>query len=59
MLATVHAADIQDHDGRVLLKATIFKMFPFLAKFYADSGYHARLFNPAVGVPVSRWCNTI
>jgi hypothetical protein len=39
MLAAVHAADIQDRDGGVLLMATLFGLFPFLLKLYADSGY--------------------
>lgn len=39
MLAVVHAADIQDRDGGVVLMATMFGLFPFLLKLYADSGY--------------------
>jgi transposase len=37
--AIVHAADIQDRDGGALLLATLFGMFPFLLKLYADGGY--------------------
>jgi transposase len=37
--AVVHAADIQDRDGGVLLMSTLFGLFPFLLKLYADSGY--------------------
>ena len=39
MHAVVHAADIQDRDGGVLLMATLFGLYPFLLKLYADSGY--------------------
>ncbi len=44
MLAIVHAADLQDRDGGVLLMATMFGLFPFLLKLYADSGYQAPKF---------------
>ena len=39
MHAVVHAADIQDRNGGVLLMATLFGAFPFLLKLYADGGY--------------------
>jgi transposase len=39
MQAIVHSADLQDRDGGVLLMASMFGMFPFLLKLYADSGY--------------------
>jgi len=39
MHAVVHAADIQDRDGGVLVMATLFGFYPFLLKLYADSGY--------------------
>jgi len=52
MHAIVHAADIQDasgdseaaslresRDGGVLLIATLFGVYPFLLKLYADGGY--------------------
>ncbi len=39
MHAIVHAADVQDRDGGVLLMATLFGAYPFLLKLYADSGY--------------------
>jgi transposase len=44
MGAAVHAADIQDRDGGVLLMATLFWLFPFLLKLYADSGYQGPKF---------------
>jgi transposase len=40
----VHAADIQDRDGGVLLMSMMFGMFPFLLKLYADGGYRGPQF---------------
>jgi transposase len=40
----VHAADIQDRDGGVLLMATVFGLYPFLLKLYADAGYRGPKF---------------
>src|SRR4051812_9317598 len=37
--AIVHAADIQDREGGVLLMATLFGLYPFRLKLYADGGY--------------------
>ena len=37
--ATVHAADIQDHDGAVPLLASIRTAFPWLRHVFADGGY--------------------
>ena len=39
MHAVVHAADIQDRDGGVLVMATLFGLYPFLLRLYADGGY--------------------
>ena len=36
--AIVHPADIQDRDGGILLLATLFGMYPFLKKLFADGG---------------------
>ena len=44
MHAIVHAADVQDRDGGVLLMASLFGLFPFLLKLYADSGYQGPKF---------------
>ena len=46
--AIVHAADIQDRDGGELVMATMFGMFPFLLKLYADGGYQGPLFRAAL-----------
>lgn len=48
MHAIVHAADIQDRDGGVLVMATLFGLYPFLMKLYADGGYQGPLFRAAV-----------
>ena len=44
MQAIVHSADIQDRDGGVLLMSSLFGLFPFLIKLYADSGYQGPKF---------------
>ena len=46
--AIVHPADIQDRDGGVLLLSTLFGMYPFLAKLFADAGYQGPQFADAV-----------
>jgi transposase len=44
----VHAADIQDRDGGAMLMATLFGLFPFLTKLYADGGYQGPVFQEAM-----------
>jgi len=39
MSALVHTADIQDRDGGVLVMASLFGLYPFLLRLYADGGY--------------------
>lgn len=46
--AVVHPADIQDRDGGVLLLATLFGMYPFLKKLFADGGYQGTKFQNAL-----------
>jgi transposase len=46
--AIVHAADIQDRDGGAMLMATLFGLFPFLTKVYADGGYQGPVFQKAM-----------
>ena len=48
MHAIVHAADIQDRDGGVLLMATLFGLYPFFMKLYADGGYQRPAFQEAM-----------
>ncbi|MCW2604179.1 MAG: putative transposase [Pseudonocardiales bacterium] len=40
----MHAADIQDRDGGVMLMSSLFGLFPFLLRLYADSGYQGPKF---------------
>ena len=49
MHALVHAADIQDRDGGVLVMATLFGLYPFLLKLYADGGYAGATPSPSRG----------
>ena len=46
--AVVHRADIQDRDGGILLLATLFGMYPFLKKLFADAGYQGPHFQKAL-----------
>jgi putative transposase len=46
--AIVHAADVQDRDGGILLLATLFGQFPFLQKLFADSAYQGPIFANAL-----------
>jgi transposase len=52
--AIVHSAGIQDRDGGVLLITTLFGMFPFLLKLYADGGYQGPQFQSALKRVLSR-----
>src|ERR1035437_9086951 len=47
--AIVHPADIQDRDGGLLLLASLFGMYPFLKKLFADGGYQGPLVQKALG----------
>ena len=44
MHAVVHPADIQDRDGGILVMATLFGLYPFLKKLFADGGYQGPQF---------------
>lgn len=44
MHALVHSAGIQDRDGGVWVMATLFGLYPFLLKLYADGGYQSPRF---------------
>jgi transposase len=65
MHAIVHAADIQDRDGGVLVIATLFGLYPFLLRLYADAGYQGPMFQQGlartrreVNVEIMRRCDT-
>jgi transposase len=44
----VHPADIQDRDGGALVLSTLFGMYPFLRKLFADGGYQGPRFQKAL-----------
>jgi transposase len=46
--AVVHSAGLQDRDGGVLVMATLFGLYPFLRKLYADGGYQGPKFQAAL-----------
>ena len=54
MQAIIHAADVQDRDGGELLMATLFGLYPFLLKLYADGGYQGEAFQRALNAVCSR-----
>src|SRR5246127_132491 len=49
MHAVIHAADVQDRDGGVLVMSSLFGLYPFLLKLYADGGYQGPQFKAALG----------
>ena len=54
MHAIVHRTDVQDRDGGVLLMATVFGLYPFLVKLYADGGYQGAQFQDALRAILER-----
>jgi len=52
--AVVHPADIQDRDGGILVLSTMFGLYPFLSKLFADAGYQG----PQFAAPWPRFCLT-
>ena len=48
MHAVVHPANIQDRDGGLLVLATLFGLYPFLLKLFADGGYQGPQFRRAL-----------
>jgi len=45
--AIVTSADVQDRDGGAWLLSTLFGLYPFLTKLYADGGYQGPAFRAA------------
>lgn len=54
MQAIVHAADIQDRDGGIVLMASLFGLYPFLLKLYADGGYQGEQFQTGMRRALAR-----
>jgi transposase len=54
LMAIVHAADVQDRDGGALLMASLFGLYPFLMKLYADAGYQGPQFQSALRKVMTR-----
>ena len=54
MQAMVHAADLQDRDGGVLLMTGLFGLFPFLMTLYADGGYQGDRFRNSLRQAMAR-----
>jgi transposase len=52
--AVVHPADIQDRDGGILLLSTLFGLFPFLKKLFADGGYQGPQFEQSLAKALPR-----
>jgi transposase len=48
LFAILHAADIQDRDGGILLMTALLKAYPGLMKLYADGGYQGPKFSEAL-----------
>jgi Transposase DDE domain len=46
--AIVQTADIQDRDGGVLVLSTLFGLYPFLKKLFADGGFQGPQFEHAL-----------
>ncbi len=44
----VHTADIQDRDGGLLALSTMFGLYPFLTRVFADGGYQGPKFREAL-----------
>jgi len=44
MHAVLYPADIQERDGGAMLMGTLFGLYPFLLKLYADGGYRESVF---------------
>ena len=48
MQALVTPANVQDRDGGIALLSTLFGLFPFLEKLFADSAYQGPVFHTAL-----------
>jgi transposase len=44
MAAIIHPANLHDRDGGLLLMSSLFGLFPFVEKLFADGGYTGKTF---------------
>jgi transposase len=54
MHGLVHAADVHDSEGGTWLMATLFGLYPFLRKLFADSAYRGAKFQAAATRAVAK-----
>jgi transposase len=54
MHAIVHSADVQDRDGGIIVMATLFGLYPFLLKLYADGGYSGEAFQRGANKAIAK-----
>ena len=50
----VTAADVQDRDGGLAVLVTLFGLYPFLRKLFADSAYEGPIFHSALANILTR-----
>jgi transposase len=48
--ALVTPADVQDHDGGLMVLSTLFGQFPFLKKLFADAAYTGPVFHDGLAL---------
>lgn len=53
MAAIVHSASLSDRDGGVMLVRTLFGLYPFLGRLFADGGYSGKPFRDAIKCTVA------
>ena len=55
MHAVVHPADVQERDGGILVLATLFGLYPFLKRLFADGGYQGPKFRAELASCCQGW----
>ena len=48
--ALVTSADVQDRDGGLMVLSTLFGLFPFLKRLFADSAYAGPIFHDGLAL---------
>jgi len=56
LFAILHAADIQDRDGGILLITTLLKAYPRLLKLSADGDYQGPIFFQKIQENTAKHC---